>query len=758
MDHLSWQRPLSPEFVLGGEMRLTRPLLDPTQSWVVAGSAEPAAAPGVKSRIANRPGEITLQAQYHEDPLESQPPGKYPLPPILDQMAWDWIEYHYQPFQDLEVEVINWVPDPRVICGWHRIRNAGSQPREITLKLTCQDEMGSRGVRLSKQTYQGRKILSGSSTDQSLVLFLSGSRALPSELSNQLAATAYLEPAGTTEIRWILICCDSDGEIFPDLQSIIMLDWEGEIARRKIALSGQLEIRTGNAEWDFSLAFSQRQARLLLNQLTLQLENPASAAPSLDPLKAWQLYLALTPHDPANLGLLIQTAFRGKGDQGPAFPIEAELLWQAQQAGLPPDLMRGLLPIVETNLQGWFSKRNDKDQDGIPEEPGEDIFLVADYHLEKDSAGMDPPRDHEYLETPGLAALLHNEISQLEKLQENFAAPWTFPELSRRKRELKAFILSSWQQEKGRFQARDYQTHLNESGYALPEPIQNGWNILRTKLPYPSRLNLQIPLAPEAHPPRDLQVTFLGADWHGRYRNEDLTFQDILRQENHGWATTETIFSRLDYCVVKGLDDRQKIYLLAHRSDKQDLSLTLPLWLEGLAGEIGENTVTRSLDGFWSAYGLQTCPLPANSPVNLPLNLLICQGLIRTGHNQLAGDLFSRWMEAITRNLAQTGRLYSSWDSKTGARRGKGNHLESSLPIVLLLDLLGVKFQGNKKLILEESGPFLFPLQLIYRGTRITLEEDETVLHQPGREPLSLPRGKKAVIQLYGSRSEIFST
>ena len=142
---------------------------------------------------------------------------------------------------------------------------------------------------------------------------LARSKTLPTGPSNQLVATSTLELAGITEIRWILICCDSDTDAHNYLDKVITLDWDGEIARRKIALSSQLQIITGNADRDFSLAFSQKQARLLFNQLILQTEN---SRPSDLPINHFQALPGTCP--PANLqsGMSTQDNFPRKFRKG----------------------------------------------------------------------------------------------------------------------------------------------------------------------------------------------------------------------------------------------------------------------------------------------------------------------------------------------------------------------------------------------------------------------------------------------------------
>jgi hypothetical protein len=751
MDQDPWNQPLPPDIILGGVKRFIHPLPDPGQSWAVSGGSDSSPALEVKSRRDNQPGEIILQAEYCAGSLNNLSPGEISQSAILDHMSWDWIEFHYRPLQELEVEVINWVPDPRVICGLHHIQNNHSQPREITLKLTCQDEKGKSGIHISNETFQGREILSGGSKNRSLVLFVTGSMATSRGPSNQLITKTSLEPGGKTVIRWILVYCYSDNDVHSYLEEIINLDWDGEIARRKILLSHQLQIKTGNADWDFSLAFSQRQARLILNRLFLQANSRSPADLPLNPLQAWQLFLALAPLESSRLEWLLKAALGKNLDEGSNIPLGAELLWRAHQVGISQDLLNEFLPAIEKNLETWFLKEFDKDGDGIPEEPRGNIFQLEHNIRQEGGWRMQSYQSDAILETPGFVALLQNEICQLQKLQGMTPGISINSKLNERNKALEEFVLDSWQESTSRFRTREYQSHLSEEEYSLPDQVQNGWNILRVKLPFPSRLKLLISRASENHLAENLQVTLQGTDWKGSYRIEELTSQDMLWQEWGGWSTTRSIFSQLDYCVVGGLARNQILQIKTPGSDMQNLSLLLPLWLDNLPAEIEEKILTRSLTkpaSFWSDFGLKSYPSLADSPVELPLNLLVTQGLLRSGHTSLAGEIFARWLDTISTNLRRKGCLYSAWDSKTGSGLGKTNHLESTLPIGLLLDLLGVKFLISGEIILEERNPFIYPVQLKYKGVKITLQEGETVLYRVGGDSTSLPRGERTVIHL----------
>jgi hypothetical protein len=359
-------------------------------------------------------------------------------------------------------------------------------------------------------------------------------------------------------------------------------------------------------------------------------------------------------------------------------------------------------------------------------------------------------QENDNLETPGLAAFLHNEICQLEELGEMISKDSLSPELTTRMRTLEEYILSSWHEGESRFRSRDYQSHFSREGYSLTGSIQNGWNILRTKLPFTSRLRLIVTGTAENRPSQHLRITLQGVDWRGRYRVEELTSQDFLWQENSAQGTTLSIYSQLDYCAASGLARNQFVQIEVPSSDRQDLSLTLPYWLETLPADIGEILASSSLGEkglFRSNYGLKITPLLKDSPVQLSLNLLVVQGLIKAGYAPLAGEILVCLMDAASQNILHDGYLYSTWDSKTGQGFGKPNQLTGLLPIRLLLDLLGIRFLVTGEFILEERTPLLFPVQLIYKG-EINIQERETILCCRGGERTILARGKKEVVRL----------
>jgi hypothetical protein len=742
---------MPPEITLSGENRFTDPLADPAQAWVVSSRITSYPALLVKNQSFYRVGDLTLQLLYTESLQGNSLPGNFTSPPIIDTMAWDWIEFHYQPLENLEVECIYWAPDPRVICGIHRVQLSNSRIREISLLLSCQAGKSKQSISLAGQTYQGRKILSGSSQEHNAVLFLAGSEISPAAPSNQLRRTVVIEPGEVVEFRWVLVCCDRESNPRRIVHEVIELDWGGEIGRRKITHSGQFQIRTVSDDWDFALAFSQRQARLIFNQLRLLAQSKDPEDLDLEPLQVWQLIQALLPLDSLDLLWLLRAAFRKNIGKEPSFPIDAELSWLALQSGIEPGNLREFVSAITENLQAWFSQTNDRDGDGIPEEPREDFFLLDRHYQQEVTRWKSPPRHVDYLETPGLAALLHHEISQLTTIAEIIPGIEIPDNLSKQLSNLEDFLINSWQEDESRFRSRDYLNHFSEGGFTLPRPLEEGWNLLRFDLPFPAQIRLRIPSNSAKNLTSTIRITLLGTDFQGNHRVEELTSQDFIWNEQGGWGISQSIFQHLDHCVVTGGKEYHQIQIEVPGTDRQDISQSFSLWLTSMPADIVEKFISKSLtdpSSFWSDFGIKSYPLAGNTAVQLPLNILAAQGLIKSGLPGLAGKILSRLMDTSSTHISQKGNLFSTWESKTGSGLGKTGNVEGILPIGLLLDLLGIRFLVNGKLFLDERNPFIFPVQVLFRGTEITLREHETMLRKPNGKKAIFPRGEMVEIQL----------
>jgi hypothetical protein len=748
MKQKPWNQPFPLEIVLGGINRFSDPHWDPVQSWVISPGTGLASDFSVRCRIQDSAETLTLLSTFSEPSIESSNQWHRSQPPVLNFMDWDWIDYHYEPLEDLQVSVINWIPDLRVACGTYHIHNTGPKKREIQLKLNCHGERRKQGFRFSRKSFQGRNIISGSSNSATTVLFMPSSEYSPDEPTNQLGWEMILESGAGTELRWILACCGPESDANRLLEQVLQLDWQGEIGRRKVTLSNRLQIYTGSPERDFTLASSQRLARLHLNQVILKSETENPDYLPLDPLQCWQLIQALEPLDSSNLERLLRSALRRDKRLDQSSPLAVTLLWHSHQVGIDSDVLNDLLSIAAEYLASWFSEAKDKDGDGIPEGSWGNPFQ-GDQPLRQDQPIIHySDMKDSHLETPGLASLLHHELNHLGKLIEILDSTTPPADLIQRSRILKEFLLDAWQDPQSRFQSRHYLTHLSVEGFSLPDGIRNGWNEIGEQLPHPAQLWLRILGTRMALQSSGLSITLHGTDWLGRYRVEELTAQEILWDDSGGWCSTRSIFSHLDHCNVRGLKNSQNIIIKSPGSDQHDLRDTLPLWVDDLDDEIMSKMISRSLGEsgkFWSKFGFIFHP-QAEKSIQLPLNLLVCQGLLSSGEYNLAGKVFKGWLDAAITNLQKTGKLYPAWDPRTGSGLGKENLVTSLIPIGQLLDLLAIRFPINGGLILEERNPALFPVTLAYKGVEISIDEKKTTLSRSGEDDREFYRGTEVII------------
>ena len=263
----SWNRPFPERFLLGGEQRFSVDLPQLNQGWIIrhtsANAPFPAVEilpepPGMKFQIIPR---ISSLSQTQNDSLPVDPTLK------LERFSWDWIEFRCQPLKDLEIRSLLWAPDSGVICGESWISNLTEQKRIVALDLVCYLQTLGAGNQITLEKINGRPVLTGCPGDQHLVLFLAGNPTITEDPFPYLQNEISLAPRNAGKVHWICAISDTKKSAQELLEKVLQLDWSGEISRRKVARQGQLKITTGDPDWDFILALSQKQAQIIFHQI-----------------------------------------------------------------------------------------------------------------------------------------------------------------------------------------------------------------------------------------------------------------------------------------------------------------------------------------------------------------------------------------------------------------------------------------------------------------------------------------------------------
>lgn len=746
MEPRIWNYPFPKRYVLGGQQSAIQehPLLD--QSWVLCRNSNDPSMIAVEPLQKTPREEFRFFPRFRDKTFHRVSSQEYDPSPTIDYFSWDWIEWRYEPLKDVEVRTINWCPEPRVICGEIWISSQTARSGAVYLDLACSPQSHGRGNRISLKKVRGRHVLTGWIGSHNMILFMSGNPELGEDpypyLENKLSLSAH----DAERIHWICILSEAAEQGIKLLEKTLQMDWAGEIARRKVTLQSQIEITTGNPDWDYVLGLSQKEGRLIYHQNAIHSDQNFPQTPDFSPIQALMALQSLvipTPEMAKNILDLVFNANVELGmagnteDHGPAPSILAgELLWQIQQSGFSGELWSGYLDKTSRWLKNWFTPGLDKDGDGIPELINNKILQTPGLDAAAGSQSSDNVLPFPYLESPALAALLFNDLSKIDGLLELVGRNFDHV-LQERVETLRAYLLDSWMPEDSEFPARDSLSHLAVDRFIIHEGLQKGLNILMVDMPQPTRIGIIHHRHTEEPSPGNFRVIYHGMDWRGNYRIEEQSSGDLIWGERFNWGISESVYSRIDYCSLMEYDKNNQVSLIAPSTSSNDITNTLPLWAGILPDdqtlEICEK-VLLDPERHWSPYGFSQIPGVEEMVVSLFWNLLLGQALFKLGMIKNAAELIKRWMDVIIPSLKRSGSLHPCYSVQTGQGLGQENYVESLFPVKFFLKVLGVEIYPEGRVLISGKNPFPWPVSISYRGFVIKREKVQTIIMSQGEE------------------------
>ena len=344
MNQNSWNRALPETFYLTAENRFTS--YDPfqNQGWSLHQSQGNPPALVIQPDLADSSGHYRIFPCFTEGTHSVFFPGDFVQPPKLNDFLVNLVEYSFSPLNKILVTIINWVPDPAVVCGMIKVKNQSNYTRTIHLDLAGHLTYQASGIRMSVMDYSGRDILSGQMGDTHPVLFMSGSTQAGKIPFPSLSSELIIAPEEELEINWVSALGDSQGESLNLIDNLIRLDWAGEISRLKIQEPSQLEILTGDPDWNFAFKLSQKEAAGYMSKHFPQGDSSLNSDHILSPFEALYLLDVLTPNDPQAVNKILDRVLRAVRENGmlpegrcnaflslPTLPLTGELFWQAGQ-------------------------------------------------------------------------------------------------------------------------------------------------------------------------------------------------------------------------------------------------------------------------------------------------------------------------------------------------------------------------------------------------------------------------------------------
>jgi hypothetical protein len=776
---------------LAADARLGSPDYLDDQIWELSlrGGEPPALA--LQTTFGLRARSLRLFPRFTLDDQTRSDPDQFERPPVVHRFYPNYIELSFSPFIDIDVRAEYWVPESHAVCGRLHLANHADHARQLRLEWVSL-LTPTEGQRMAVEEMQAAPVLLGRSGNLSPVVFLTGGAQPGSSVYPSLSLSLSLPAGGTYLAVWAQAARETPETSFTLARQTAARRWEAEIARIERLNAGEIEIHTGDPEWDAALALSQKLAYGLFVGPTEQLPSSSfvlsrqpdqgyslrgdgsdynhlwNGQPTLEALYLSSLILPNAAQLTAGLlkNYLASQEENGFVDWRPglggqhsrllATPVLCSLAWKTYEACEDIGFLREVYPHLFRFLKAWFDPQHDRNGDGIPEwdhpmQAGtEDTPLFSRW--QPWSQGVDIVT----AESPGLNAMLYVECQVLLEMARLIGEKKEIATLRSWSKKLRIAVQDSWDEDRACYRYRDRDTHKTPPLELLGEHMGTGFVLIDRQCETPARLLIHIDTSADTTLRPILFVH--GSNASGKNFIERIEPTQFKWYLGRARMTGERLYQSIEKIDVQGLspNDVVRVYLAGYEG--QDLSLLLPLWAgipkARTARLIVENTL-RNPATFWQPFGLPFCAEAPPSEdsgicyaVNFAWNSLLIEGLMRYGFTEYAAELVSRLMSAAIQSLKQDGAYRRSYHARSGLGIGDRNALTGLAPLGTFLSVLGVKVRTMQRLELSGSNPFPWPVTVKYRGLTILRQRDKTTIIFPDGQTITTQDGPTRIIGL----------
>ncbi len=737
------------------------------------GSGEPPAV-ALHTTYGLRARSQRLFPRFTEGDHTASEPVGFKSPPVVRRFYPNYLHVHFIPLQDIDVDAEYWVPDSHAVAGRLSIRNAGRYPRQIQVSWVALLAPND-GQRMAPAEVSAVQVLTGSSEGLVPVVFITGGPRAVSSPYPALVQTIDLAVGETQSLTWSHAALGNLEESFDLARRLAARSWDAEIARIELLNAGQIELHTGNPDWDIAFALAQKVA------LSLAV-GPASGLPAASfvltrqpdqgfsrrgdgsdynylwngqpVLDAYYLSGFLLPAAPQVVQGWVENYLATRAEDGSldwkpglagqrgllmATPLVATLAWRAFQLSNDLVFLEGVYQKLFDFLQAWFTPRHDRDGDGVPEWDHPMQAGFEDHPVFSRWQDWAQGLDISTAESPALCTFLYRECRSLIQMAARLNRENDTPILLSQADVLRTALEASWNADQASYLYRDRDTHLTPAGEILGERTGPGELMLQCGFDQPERLFFLVTSTGETT--LKPHIIVYGENAAGQSRVEHLSDDRFRWYMGRGVLTTERVYRRLDHIEIQGIHSADKITVSSAGYCCSDMTNLAPLWAGIPEPERAEQLVRATITQpkkYWREYGLPACPAgepgveqSACSAVQLYWNTLIGEGLLSYGYQDEAAELVTRLMKAVVINLKETGAFYRSYHAETGRGMGERNALSGLAPQELFLETLGVRPLSPFKVFVNGFNPFPWPVTVKYRGLSVLRRKDKTIITFP---------------------------
>ncbi len=743
MSERRWQlTPHSPTALqIAADARLSSTDYLDDQVWeVVLGQAEsPALA--LHTRYGGRVGLASLVPMWLVDRRPVYQAQAYAAPPVVTQFAPGYVRLDAKITPTIGLRAEYWAIESHAIGGRFTLKNtSASALPEFALDLVGFAAASGKEIKLNSVARpEGDHALSLGNLPrlQPIVLLENGSASPDS--TSKINAKLPLPARGQAVIRFVHAGLSDATASLALAQKLLAENWTPALRKVASGLNEIPHIDSGDPALNAAIAFSYHHLVQSFLKPTASLpyasfvetrqpehgfsprgdgtDHPRSWR-GQTPTTAYLTALAIAPVQPKWAWGVLKNYLAVQRPDGwidwrpglagqkqglLSMPLLARLAWGLYQYTNDSAALREIYPKLGLFFERWFAPELDVDQDGFPEWQSE---LQTGYPFFPTFAQGLPwgqNADVRAVETPDLLAYLLSEAVSLREIAYCIGDTEGEQHLTERIATLKGALDALWNGE--RYTYRDRDTHATPVGRVL---LENGRgddeHFLAEQLNPPNRLIVQVNGGLDT-PKIGLYID--GVTDSGQKVREVADSTNFVWSTGRGTYTTKHAFQQVDRVHVEGLS---RVFTVSVRTldlTGFDINALLPLWSVDIVPERAERLVADLQAQFLRPNGVTMISTldphfdPQASQGSAGVHpywlTLIGEGLIETGHVELATDLLQRLIKAQVAVLTRDKRFYEFYHPDEPRGLGEPGSVKGIIPVHLLLRVLGVRVQSKKQ-------------------------------------------------------------
>jgi hypothetical protein len=723
---------------------------------------------GLRARI------MRVFPRFTIDKITRSDPSEFNVPPSIHKIYPNFISLSYSPFPSIDVISEYWVPTSQGISGRIMVTNNLETAQDIRIDIVVQ-LTPIDGKPMAPTLKHAAQVLSGFTGNLAPIVFLTGGAQKGTGSYPSLVLSPNINPGKTYQFTWTHAAQSNPDKSFTLARSIANRKWDAEQAYIELLNEGNIEIHTGNANWDTVFMLTQKLASELFIGPTEILPNQSfvlNRCPDQGfslrgngsdynhlwngqtPLETYFLISLILPNSINQAKGLFYNFLDVQTDDGfidwkpglggqrshlLATPILSQMAWRIYEFSEDRPFLEDCYQKLVNFVMSWFSAKHDRDNDGIPEwdhpiQTGSDEHALYS-HWHDWSMGIDITT----IENPALCAFLYRECDALSRIATLIDQTYPLQMLETISGSLKKAVEASWDSEAAFYFDWDRDTHHSSQLELLGG--RNGPGIIFVNRTFTNPIRLLIHLQTIEDTSRELQLFIHGTNRAGNH------IIDRIKQTQFKWhlgkarLTSAKVYSSIEHIEIRAMNPADQIQFYLAGTLFKEQSTLLPLWAgipdKICAKSLIDKTITEP-KRFWRKYGLLTCtdaPLKGNAEfchtVNIPWNALIGEGLIKYGYRNKAAELVSNLMSGIIQTFKESGSFRRYYHADDGYGFGERDILHGLAPIGLFMETLGVRIISQYKVALEGANPFPWPVTLKYRGVTVIRGLENSTINFP---------------------------